>query len=748
MTYVYKAPERLEDDWVAGVRTDPDEMLVELEDDVRRLLERVESGPSVVAVQGRISDYKSWLAAALAVRLADNGVDTAVMVPQKANRESVVDKLHLFRSAQLEHPGRLDLCIWEPWKDRVGYVDKTTCESNGCPYYLASKEDVESRTDDAMSAHALRGDSVELDKDELKALGEMQDFCPAQLYLQARDTEYVAGAVHTATYAKAFTDAAISHDDPLDADVLLMDEAHTVAASPDVALDDVDIGGLLGAVTTLEARLSGAAESWAQEAHRDTVEMMECLSHWADLSMTTHVTPEDVFGGATVSLSDSFDTLERVDARMLQSIHRNTRLANWADVRAESSVRTAIGKLRSLLSKIHSYNEGEADFIHNLYTEGGRKVNEMAFRRLDEPTVGGVTAGDVYAVWQAAGTHPAILDRWGPLLDRYIEALWDGRNVARLAPPDATPIMPVDKLREITGADTIITFSATHNEVSDPTRDPTELRPTRHDVVTAPLCLRSQDTGRKDYDGSDTTNPATPWFRSMVQRAAERSGDTLAVVPINKSNSEKWAGLPVDAIETDDGWVNGIVPNSRGAIGEKGLESMNVDTVLCGVQVQDPASTARRVVRWWELLAPRRSSALHVMQETWRLLAQHAVSGTIQAGGRFRWSATNFVFERPELFELAGFEVRRGTPDDAGFVGEFCALVRDHKLSWERDRTRNRVRKTVRYLTETKSKSPTPRQMVSEYARIYGTTRDEAREALKSSQESGDVKYDGSRYHT
>jgi len=744
VTYEYSAPERLEDDWRSGEKTPPGVMLSELSDDVERVIERMD-GDRLIPVEGRVSDYKSWLAAAVAMRLSSAGVETTVFVPQRANRESAVDKLGLFGADTLEHPGRIDLCVWEPWREEVGRVDRATCESNGCPYFLGSGDEVEARTEDALSVHAAAGGGS-LDADGMKRLGESHDFCPAQLYLQARSSDYLSGYVNTATYAKAFADAAVSDDDPLGSDVLLMDEAHTVAAEPAVVTDDVEPAALVDACDRLTSRLDGAAERWAQRTRDEVEQLQSSIRQWADEAAGRHVNPDGVFEGDAASLSDAFEALDRADSRLMQSVRRAVQRSDWDEASSESDVRGAVGALRGFLSDVSAWRSGDADFVHNLYEERGETVSEMSFRAVEEPADGsGVAPSEVWDEWRERGTHPAIEARWGPLLDRHIEALWEGHAVVPggdSAVPGA-PVEPVERLRQISGADTAVTLSATHNEASDPTRDPGRLRPTRHRLLAAPVVLRADGSARRDYDGRDSVSPTTPWFRDMVEAAAEASGDSLAAVPINYANASSWESMPVESLETADGTVHGVVPNSRGSIGEKGLESMEIDTVVCGVQVQSPAPTARRVIRWWEMLAPRRDSAERVLDETWRLLAQHAVSGTIQAGGRFDWNADNLVFERPELIELAGFEVERAGPGSGGFAGEFCGLYRWAEGEWADKRAANRAKKVVRYLSETDGRAPTPNQTTSEYARIYGTDEPSAASAVRTAAERGLLEKDG-----
>lgn len=743
MTYLYRAPERLEDDWRRGEETPPDEMLTELRDDIENLKSLIGQGAPLVPVQGRVSDYKSWLAAATAMNLADDGMEVTVFAPQRTNRESAVFKLRLFGAELLEHPGRLDLCIWEPWRENVGHVDKSTCEAIGCPFYLDDSDDIAGRTEEAVSSHIMFNEGeIDLDSDEMKELGEQQDFCPAQLYLHARGMEATDGAVNIATYAKAFADAAIADDDPLDSDVLLLDEAHTVAADPEVIADEVEPASLLGSIETITSHLEGSGERWAQRAHRELEQLRQSVEHWLERSEEEHVEPNEIFVGDTMSLSDAFDTLDTVDNRVMQAIRRRIQRSDWENVSRVAEPYKCVEAVRGFLSRVKRYRDGHVDFVHSLYEESGQRVNEMAFRSIDE-TVSiddGTTPGAVFRQWQEDGTHPAIRERWGPLLDRYIESLWDGRALQSMNNMPGAPMMPMDRLREIAGADSVVTLSATHNELSDPTRSPGQLRPTRHKILCAPVYLRAQGSERRDYDGRDSVSPETPWFQSLVQQAQEESGDSLAAVPINYANAAKWRAMPVETLDTEDGEVHGIVPNSRGSIGEKGLESMDIDTVMCGIQVQSPAPTARRLVQWWEMLAPRYDDPSEVLEISWRLLAQHAVSGTIQAGGRFDWDATNLMFERPALFELAGFEVEQATTDSPGFAGAFCRLYEQANGEWADRRSAVRAAKVVGYLENADRKTPSIRQTIGEYQRVYDTDEEQARGAILLASERGRIK--------
>lgn len=742
MTYRYRAPTRLEEDYQNDDLTPPDEMYEELEDHVVNLEAMAEQGAPLVPVEGRVSDYKSWLAAASALSMADDGWDVAVFTPQTTNRESAVFKLRQFGASIMEHPGRIDLCIWDRWRDEVGHVDRSTCEEIGCPYYLHSDTDIQGRTEEALASPVAYGPGGrDLDAETMKNLAGSADFCPAQFYLAAREHEQTDGVIDVATYAKAFNDRDITSGPVLDADVLMLDEAHTVSAEPDVTTDEVDPAGLASAASSLASRLEGSGERWAQRAYDEVAGLADSLGHWRDLSTDQHVDPDDVFRGESVNLSDAFETIETVTSRTRQAMRRNTQSGAWNRVADLADPLVEAQALRSFLSLVRQYREGDVDFVHSLYEESGQRINEMAFRAVaGSRPEDGCTPGEVYDAWLEAGTHPAVRDRWGTILDRYIESLWDGRSVWTRSDLPGAPVMPLDRLREIAGAETVITFSATHNERSDPTRDPDRLRPTRHELLCAPVNLRSDGSDQPHYDGSESVDPHTPWFRMLVERAKEASGDSLAAVPINYANAAKWRAMPVETITNDDGdEVYGIVPNSRGSIGEKGLERMEIDTVMCGVQVQSPAPTARRLVQLWETLAPRHRDPEDALEESWRLLAQHAVSGTIQAGGRFAWDTVNLVFERPSLLRLAGFETAEATPESPGFAGAFCRLLEEERGEWVHERESVRAAKVVRYLASTDGKAASINQSVGGYKRVYDADENTARRALRRAINDGRI---------
>lgn len=723
MTVTFQAPEVLEDTWRRGERSDPDtEMRPAFRDDIDHLMARVERGDAIVPVQGRVSDWKSWMAVCFAQEANESGLEVTVFAPQTANRETAVERLVMFGAEYVEHAGRIDLCNWDDWREEVGRVDEKTCSEIPCPYYLDHDADIADRTEEALSGHLLEnGMRVELDAATMREMGEEENqfMCPAQLYRRARRMDQTDGAVNAATYAKAFADAAVSEDDPLDSDIAILDEAHTVSMDLERVSEDVDPEALRGAVDSVVAHLDDTNRAWANRAMDDLSGLSAAVGEWLREAENGHSSPAGLFDGHAVSMSSAFDALDRVDGRLIQSVNSAVARGEWDEAASEASVYNATESIRGFLSYVNLFNGGEADFVHTVYQEAGSTVNSMAFRRVREPVDGGVTPQAVFDEWRERGTHPAIEDRWGKLLDRHIEAMWAGRGVFPGGDEPGAPVTPMEELRRISGADTLVTLSATHNDLSDPTRPPDEMRPTRHDLLCAPVRLRAVGCEERVYSGTDTVDPETPWFRDLLERAKAEAGAELAAVPINGINMARWAGAPVERLsEGDHGW--GVVPNSRGSLGEKDLESLDIDAVLCGVQAQSPAPTARRLVATWETLAPRRDDPAEVLEESWRLLAQHVVSGTIQAGGRFDWDATNLVFERPGLFELAGFDVGVATADSSGFAGAFVRAYEDERSDWEDRRDALRAFKTVRYLEDSDRKRPSPTQFSSEHRRVYG----------------------------
>lgn len=308
------------------------------------------------------------------------------------------------------------------------------------------------------------------------------------------------------------------------------------------------------------------------------------------------------------------------------------------------------------------------------------------------------------------------------------------------------PAPPLRTLRERCGGETIVGFSATHNELSDPTRDPADDRGTAHQLLTAPVYLRTNVDPRQDYHDRRTVSADTPWFQDLVAQAKADTGARLAAVPINGNTAISWNEIPVETLTLPDGVGGettspGLVPNSRAAIGEKDLEALDIDAVLCGVQVQSPAQTAKRLIAYWELLAGQVDTTEAALESGWRLLAQHAISGTIQAAGRFPVSAPNILFERGDLVELAGFKHIPMTPHTGGFAGAFTSRFTETRETYERERATVRAKRTVRYLDENQTKQPTQAQYLSKFAEMYDADEEAATDAFLAAKDAGQLEY-------
>lgn len=722
--------------------------------DVDRLLAFYEDGTGLVAVQGPVSSMKTWQLTATAEALVERGRQPAVLAPQRGNRRDLVDRFDEFDLPYVEHPGRRDLCVWDAWKETVGRVDERICSNNGCPFYPEGL-DLERVAADSLSRHRLtEGDTLRLDEETVKILANQstERVCPFYLHRALVDRIRDEEAIPITTYAKAFNAADAS--DWLSADVVLMDESHTVAADVSRTVIQVDLQSITETLTAVHKELADSAEKRAREAADDLEPVKKAVQDWETASRMAPVSPEKLFSEKPITLRDAFEALDDVGKAILSRLRREVR-SGQSD-RADR-LNKLDGQLRDAVeffSRVQSFREGDLDFIHTRYEAGGEEINQTEFRRVADREAAS-TPGEVYEAWSEQGTHPAIEDRWGGFLDHHIDEVWSGRSVMPGGERDfpGSPLPVLKELESITNADTFIGYSATHNEVSDPARTAGEPRRTAHRVIAAPLQLRSDGDERPDYNGKTAVDPETPWFRDLVHRAKNETNASLAAVPINASNKAKWRKMPVETLELADGsggtgYQSGLVPNSRGAIGEKDLESLEIDSVLCGIQVQGPAETARRLVELWELLAPDHEDPTAVLEKGWRLLAQLTVSGTIQAGGRFHTDATNIVFERPELLELAGFEWEPLTPSMDGFAGAFAEKFECLRDGFEHRRDATRAAKVVRYLEETPSKAPTRSQFLSTFQEVYDATDREATLAFGAAAEEGKVEYVAGRLRT
>jgi len=581
----------------------------------------------------------------------------------------------------------------------------------------------------------------------------MAEVCPVYFRVALLDSGWVSDAVDVATHAKVPLGPRSSRKDdsdqdggPFDADVVLVDEAHQMAADVSLASTEVnpfEVADTLRKLSELTDgygtkdevqdrqtanRLAGVIDKWAYGADLVSIEVSELL---------TKMPPLEECKEAVTNLEELLHKLIEKDWPLSDPSHR------------PMSVSGALMDVKQFLVLLSQFKEGTVDFVHTRYESQGSQVTRLVFRGVHQtPDAVGCDAADVYEAWRTSGTHPAIDERWGGLLDDRIESYWEGLRIdpgGDREKPGAVA-RPLDILRDKIGAQLVCSFSATHNQVSDPSRPPDDLRETRHDLVVAEPNLRTSGS-REGPHRSLSASPQTSWFRELVERAQEETGAQLAAVPVNSANADLWRDLPVVelAIRDETGEkesTHGLVPHSRGAVGSKDYESLDVDAVLCGLQAQSPAETARQLVEWWELLAPHRDNPEAVLADSWRLLGQHLVSGTIQAAGRFRPEATTVLFDLPELVELAGYEYELATPDMGGFVGAFVEQFNQEKKEHERRWAIDKARATVEWLHWTEGKSPTKNQFLSKYTQALGVTEQKAKSAMEAALEEEMVIYD------
>lgn len=724
----------------------PDAIRAGFASEVAWLSDQYESGVDEVAVQGQISSMKTWLLTCTAEEFLDNARRVVTLAPQRVNRRSIVTRLDDFGVPYIELPSRRDLCAWDAWLETVGRVDERTCSTNGCLMYPGDR-DMEQLAADAVAKHRLEaGMDVRIDEQEAKRLAETFDppVCPHYLLDAIEDYLPEKQAMRVATHAKAL--AGSGRDAP-SADVVLVDESHTVGAATGLSRSRVNVAALVDTLRAACARFDGSATERARQAARDLEPLERALADWEKASHRRAVTPGELFDDLPLTLADSFDAVRAMSGVLMNEIQRAARTATIS--KKSESVRLYYGlkDVTSFLSELVAHREGHADFVHTRYETEGVARNDVTFRSVDDREAG-VTPADVYAAWREHGTHPAIEARWGNLLDHHLEAIWKGRHLVPGGNRDTpgTIATPLETLRDLAGAETLIGYSATHNELSDRARSPADHRGTAHDLVTAPLYLRARGDTACQFHGRRTVTPHTPWFRDLVAEAKGATDARLAAVPINGAAAAKWDAMPVETLTLPDGSGgttdrNGLVPNSQAAIGEKSLEALAIDAVLCGVQVQSPADTARRLIAYWELLAPGAADATGALEQSWRLLAQHALAGTIQAAGRFRTSATNIVLERPGIVELAGYESDPLASTMEGFPGAFARGFEALSDGFQRNRAVVRAKRIVRYLDEHDSKQPTRAQFLSKFTEVYDATKAQATEAFVAANEEGAVEY-------
>ncbi len=740
---VYKKPAPLEGSTAAS----PDEMRKAMRGEIRRLSELHDDGADLIAVQGQVSSMKTWFLTATAEEFFDRAHRVVALAPQRVNRRSIVERLSKFGVPHIEHPSRLDLCVWEPWLETVGRVDERTCSSNGCPLYPDDR-DLEELAEQVLGIHMQdTGGTIELDVSTVKSLAERLDasVCPHYLLSAMAEIASERDAVRVATYAKAFRGADAGNQ--LASDVALLDENHTVTADTAQLRTNVDLLSIVTAMNNVCDLLNNTTDERAYQVAHNLRPVEEALEAFEKSSRERPVDPEELFAENSITAGRVFESLHQAEDVIMDKLARRVRSERRDNIERLDGASRHLQKLNKFFSRVKAHNNGEFEFVHTRYEARGELVNDIAFQRVSERNAA-CELNEVYRAWETEGTHPAISRRWGNLLDYHIKEVWSGRVVVPGGDRDepVPPPSPLANLCSITDAGTVIGYSATHNEVSDPARSADEPRPTAHRLVTAPLQLRSDGDDRTDYHGKMAVDAATPWFRELVKRAQERTEAKIAAVPINSSNAEKWKKMPVEELELPDGRGGsrrqpGIVPHSMAAIGDKGLEELPIDAVLCGVQVQGPADTARRLIELWELLVPDYDDPVEVLETGWGLLAQHAISGTIQAAGRFRTSAMNIVFERSELIELAGFQHERLNPSMEGFAGKFAQLFRETESEYERSVDVIRAARIVGRLEKNASKAPTRAQYTSTFKEAYNSTDEAATLAVKRAIGAGKVDY-------
>ncbi|MDZ7688400.1 MAG: hypothetical protein U5J64_06710 [Halobacteriales archaeon] len=731
----HTVPESIEEEW-GDEEVETEALHDAFLDEARELAALPDEETELVAVQGEISSGKTWLIAALAEELLSQGNSVTILAPQKQSREEVVSRLGEFGVPSAELPSHEDMCEWDEWSGSVDRVDENTCSSNGCEKYPNDKGVVRRRAEAVVEQNEDKGSPVPsgpVDGEDFSGLAER---CPAYLGFEVAR----ASRVCVATYAKALSGGSGS-ENPLSADVLLLDEGHSVAADPGILYEALDVTGTVEALRSIVGQIEDSAQ--VQRSRRCLSELADALEGWHSDSRKECLKPWELLNEVP-DLSELEEAIEEVEKELLTWLRHSPGSGGFAGER-EAYRRSR--EVKSCLGLLKGFKYGHRDFEHVRYERRGETVSSLAFRLVDDGS-DGVGLDRVCEEWKESGTHPAISERWGGILASRIEECVAGRNLVpggdREEPGE--PPLPLEVLRDRLDADVTFTFSATHNELSDPTRSPEEPRSTRHDVVVGGPNLRSDGHRAEEYAGKLSADAETPWFRRMVEEAKDETGASLVAVPINKENGEKWRGLPVEDIGVPDGdggtrEVPFLVPNSRGAHGSKDLEKMPVDVALCGCQVQSPAETAKIVTDWWSMLAPHYDDPSETLSACWRLLAQRAVSPTLQAAGRFRGEATALLFEIQELVELAGFEHSEAEPEMCGFVGEFEQRFDEAERRYRRTKMRNGALGVVKALEEDESKSPTESQCLSVYKKRYDATKEEAAEAFTVALEEGAVEY-------
>ncbi|MXR41243.1 hypothetical protein GRX01_07820 [Halobaculum sp. WSA2] len=737
----HEVPQSIRPRWESGEEIPPEEIQDAFDPTVEQLVEAESSGVDLVPVQGPISSGKSWLLAATARRFQRLGKEVLVLSPQKQNRRELVGRLGSLGADVIECPSNRDLCLWDSWKRSSNRFDHGVCSCNGCPYYPENWDELHEHVLNGLSEHMDDESPVVLSQRELIELAEngVVGNCPKYLIRAIDGCSEFDHAVRVATHQKALPDSLVGDGGgPFDPDVVLVDEAHSLAADTDVVSQSVDTDEL---VADLNAIADGAkyAEGLESVRYGDSIDdVADALIDWSEESSRKEVSPESLLKRG-VGVDDLDETLTDVE----EGLQSWLGIGSTPDDEVQAAL-DAVGRIREFVALLRSYLEGEHEFVHARYEQQGNDLNWLAFRRLQDGRESSDYSGEeVFNHWEKTGTHYAISERWGGFLEEHIKQIWEGYSVSRSEKTSASARVrgPLESLQVTTGADLVCGFSATHNQLSDPKRPVDDPRETAHDIVVVEPNLR---TSGKDIQ-TGGASPSREWFQRSVRQAKNESGANLAAVPINKRNSDRWTNLPVEKLRSEDRLgrgteISGLVPHSRNAIGNKDYEELEIDAVLAGVQVQSPADTARRLIDLWYLLAPRYQTPAEALEESWRMLAQAALSGTIQAAGRFCSEAPTVLFDLPGLVELAGYEFEQASTETDGFPGAFTRAFEERRDQLREDRSVDGVKKSVDHVMEHNSKSPTISQTTSMYERAFGgPTKLSAEDALERALDRGEL---------
>lgn len=419
----YSRPAALKD----GAEASSQEMRKAFEPWVSRLIEQHNAGVREIAVQGQISSMKSWLLTTTAQACASRGEGVMALAPQRVNRRNLIGRLEFFDAPYLERPSRRDLCAWDAWLESVGRVDERTCSTNGCARYPRNRDMAEAAAE-AIAKHSLTGSVTRLDEAEVKRLADTFDppACPHYLLEAIDDHLPNHRAVRVATHAKLLSG---SEPDGADSGVVLVDESHAVGAMTELTLTRVDVPALTATLRTVSSRFAGSAHQRVSRAGHDLEALTVTLEAWEKASHTKPVTPDELLEDIPLTITDAFDAVEETRRILIEQLCRGLESPTDTPPEKTSTEYYRLQEVTDFLSKLVAYRDGDLDFIHTRYTEKGHTENEIAFRAVhdSEPAV---TPQEIYEAWTEQGTHPAIDNRWGGLLDHHLEAVWRGRELA------------------------------------------------------------------------------------------------------------------------------------------------------------------------------------------------------------------------------------------------------------------------------------------------------------------------------